>query len=302
MKKVIQYTAGSHGNFLRFLFDCFDNGQVADAEMNKAGNWHLTTQTSTNNVCFDMTNDPQVSEYKNLADEHENYYIIFDNTEEFFYTTQAYTDRGGNLIDESGIELLENSLSRYEDMYGKKDTGIDLVDRIGKLFGKVGDKVPRAVLRNFFILTFMTHFNHNCWKVNEEFKRHGKNFIKLETILDYEKLQHRLSEIFGKTLDFKTLHNRLLDLNRPYQQLKKVRHIIDSVQQRQDVPIEDFNVISEAYLCFYFESKLYDINFNLPDSFFKTTGELMSFIDHYPQYMKRPNNIFLEHWRVYNVK
>jgi hypothetical protein len=148
-------------------------------------------------------------------------------------------------------------------------------------------------------MVFMTHFNHVCWKLNAEFKKHNKNLITVKEILDYGRLKDRLDRFFGKSLDFSHAHKHLLENNNPYSQLLKVRKIIDAVEAGKDVPMDGLNTISEAYICFYFEKKHYSKNFNLSNNFFKTTKELKMYIDHYPSYMARPNNLFLEHWRTY---
>ena len=123
--------------------------------------------------------------------------------------------------------------------------------------------------------------------------------IGLDEILQYKKLKQRLDLIFGRSLDFQDVHRHLLENNKPYAQLEKVREIINAVETGKDIPIQGLNTISEAYICFYFEKKYYSINFNLANDFFKTTKDIKMYIDHYPSYMTRPNNLFLQHWRIY---
>ena len=296
MKNVILYIPGSHGSFLKFLFDCYDQDKVLGFKTTETGNWHAMRSQVHDTVCFDMANDNQRKKYASLTGDHEEYRIVFNTLEDFYYILQCFIDRGGHLCRHSGIELLEQSLDAYEKEY-KVETSYR--QTIKDFYGYNGSSVPRFILRNLFILIFITHFNHNCWKLNNELKSHGSNLIGLDEILQYKKLKQRLDLIFGRSLDFQDVHRHLLENNKPYAQREKVREIINAVETGKDIPIQGLNTISEAYICFYFEKKYYSINFNLANDFFKTTKDIKMYIDHYPSYMTRPNNLFLQHWRIY---
>lgn len=296
MKKVILYVPGSHGSFLKFLFDCYDAGRVLEIDTGITGNWHATRSKVTNNVCFDMANADQIVSHAEINYEHEKYNVVFDTLDDFCYILQCFIDRGGDLCWHSGIELLENDLEQYEKEYKVKTT---YRQTIKDLYNHNGKVVPRFVLRNLFIMIFITHFNHVCWKLNTRLKKNN-NIIRLPEILDYKKLKSRLDKVFGKSLDFSKAHAHMLDNNKPYVQMGKIREIIEAVEKDVDIPIEGLNTISEAYLCFHFERQHYSINFNLSNSFFENTKDLRAFINHYPSYMRRPNNLFLTHWRTYN--
>ena len=296
MKKVILYTPGSHGSFLKFLFDCYDQNKVMEFDTGKTGNWHATRNVISDNVCFDMANDMQIQEYNKITYEREEFRVVFDTHDDFCYTLQCLIDRGGALRIHSGIELLEKSLDEYQKEYVVATTYRQVIK---DLYGYHDATAPRFVLRNLFILIFIEHFKHRCWQVNDVFKKHGKNLINLKEILDYDRLKHQLDSIFNRSLDFADAHKHLLENNKPYKQLLKVRDIIHAVETGKDMNIQGLNTISEAYLCFYFEQKYFSINFNLSNDFFKTAKDLRMYIDHYPSYMKRPNNLFVEHWRNY---
>ena len=243
-----------------------------------------------------MAYDGHVQQYGQMDLIKQEFRVVFDTYEEFYYILQCVVDRGAGLSHRSGIELLEADIDQYQANYGVPTPYKKIIK---DLYRYDGATVPRLVLRNFFILTFMTHFNHVCWKLNVDFKKNGKNLIHLREILDYESLKDRLDTVFGKSLDFASTHRHLLEKNNPYSQMLKVREIIDAVEAGKDMPIYGLNTISVAYICFYFEKKHYFINFILSNDFFKTTKELKIYIDHYPTYMTRPNNLFLEHWRIY---
>jgi len=296
MKKVILYIPGSHGSFLKFLFDCYDQGKVLTFSTGETGNWHPMKDIKTNNFCLDMAFNAHVQQYKQMDFSKQEFRVVFDTYEEFYYIIQCVVDRGAGLSHRSGIALLEADIDKYQSDYGVPTPYKKIIK---DFYGYNNATVPRLILRNLFILIFMTHFNHVCWKLNDDFKKHGKNLIHLKEILDYESLKKRLDVVFGKSLDFASTHKHLLEKNNPYSQLLKVRKIIDAVETGKDIPINGLNTISEAYICFYFEKKHFSINFTLSNDFFKTTNELRMFIDHYPSYMTRPNNLFLEHWEIY---
>ena len=231
---------------------------------------------------------------------------MWEGLDSFFYCVSCYTDRGG-FAKSNGITLCENNLLEYERVYSVyKDLPIPVPVAISKRISEnCGYDVqknghpPRAILRDYFMLGFYNHFSDDMWLKNEELKRSSAEKIKLEDILDYDKLSHRLHEIFGIRLDFGQTYAKFFSLNLPLAQLVKVKTIIDAIEKNEQIDIAGLNVISEAYLSFCLEKKFFDVPIRAGDIFFKTTKELSDYITYYPKYLRQPNKLFSKNFKIY---
>jgi hypothetical protein len=291
MDRKIFYTAGCHGNFIKYLFDCYDAGKMLPMPFNKNGNSHLRVDTEHNtniDVCF-------MDDFFLMHDTNpDNYAIVWNGFDSFFYAMSAYTDRGGYL-ETSGIALLEQDLRRYQDTYGVEvHIGRFLKDKLNYDIEANGQP-PRSVLRNYFLMSFYTHFNHVLWTRNNELKQTGCHKIQLNDILSVDTLESYLAGIFGTTLDIADVHQTFMAKNLPHKQLGLVNSVLHDVRNKNDRKISGLNVISEAYILFRLEIDNFDIPFYIGNDFFGTTQDVVDYIDHFPTYMKGPNNLFHKH-------
>lgn len=301
---IILYTAGAHGKFLKFLFDCHAQGEILKTPFNKNGNSHNHDIIYRDNIektfAFDVCYSEQYQTWKKMLNEEKKTYgILWQGLEEFYYVVQSFTDRGGVLKD-AGIEMIENNLMQYENTYGAE---VYITQALKEHFNfdctKLGQP-PRGLLRNYFLSTFFTYFKNVCWIKNEELsKLTCKNYetIKLEQILDYNSLQQFFLNNFDKKLEFKDIHEEFLNNNTPLKQLHKVKDILNAIDKGENLEIVGLNVISEAYILFVLECKYFDIPFLLGDKFFSNTIEFCNYIRYFPNSMKKPNNLFHKYYK-----
>jgi DNA-binding ferritin-like protein (Dps family) len=294
----ILYTAGSHGNFIKYLFDCYDVGKILDMPFNKNGNSHNQSRNQLNRI-YDICNKNNLESFiKESKITHEHYAVQWEGIEQFYYVLQCYTDRGAALVD-SGIELMEKDLINYENIYG---VDVEISSILKKNFNfncAAKGQPPRSVLRNYFLLSFFSHFEHTHWKKNKELTESNYKKIHLFEIWNYSFLQEKLFKIFNKILDFKHVHEQFLDKNIPLEQLRRVKIIIDAIEKKENIKICDLNIISEAYVLFLLECKYFDIPFLSGNNFFKTTQEIIEYADYFPNYMKKPNNLFFKYYKYF---
>ena len=303
---IILYTAGSHGRFLKFLFDCYTDGKILQTQFNANGNSHshIKTADSTkeNTIAFDTCNEAQFLAWQKLLTQGNNIYgILWQGLEEFYYILQAYNSRGG-LLTQDGISLIENNLIEYEKVYGST---VYITKTLKKYFNFDSEKLgqpPRGLLRNYFLFCFFTYFEHICWIKNKELSNLShQNYttINVKQLLDYTALEQFFYKIFNKKLNFQSVHEEFLDKNIPLKQLNKVKQILDAINKGDSMEIAGLNIISEAYILFFLECKYFDIPFNLGNNFFTNTKEIKEYIDHFPAYLKKPNNIFQKYFKFY---
>ena len=297
----IFYTAGSHGNFLKYLFDCHDAGKILAVPFNENGNSHAHSDTLGTNMCFDVCNEYSMAEsihFQTL----ENYSIVWQDLESFFYVMSAYSDRGA-MLEKSGIKMIEEDFPRYEKTYGVPLT-------IGKFLKEklnfdidINGQPPRGVLRNYYLMSFYTYFNHVLWNKNSELQKDSNKKIKLVDILDLKSLKLCLNEIFGFVLEIDHLHQTFIEKNYPYRQLQLVKGVLDSVSRKhREKQIVGLNVISEAYILFCLDVENFDIPFHIGNDFFKSIKDIVDYVDYFPTYMKTPNKLFHLHHKHFQRK
>jgi len=301
---IILYTAGSHGRFLKFLFDCYTDGKILQTKFNANGNSHNHINTAggikENTIAFDTCYEEQFLAWQKMSIQGKNIYgILWQGLEDFYYILQAYNSRGG-LLTEEGITLIENDLIEYEKVYGPK---VYITKTLKKYFNFDCEKLgqpPRGLLRNYFLFCFFTYFEHICWIKNKELSNLShQNYttINIKQLLNYPSLEQFFYKIFNKKLNFQSVHEEFLDKNIPLKQLNKVKQILDAIHKGDSMEIVGLNVISEAYILFFLECKYFDIPFLLGDSFFGNTKEFYNYIKYFPNHMKKPNNLFHTHYK-----
>ncbi len=294
----IFYTAGSHGKFVKYLFDCYDAEKILDVQFNNNGNSH-NQSNNRSNKSYDVCSKNWEDFFEKESQVSQKHYAIqWEGIEQFYYVLQCYTDRGASLKG-SGIELMEKDLISYEKTYG---VNVEISFILKKNFNfecDVQGHPPRSVLRNYFLLSFFTYFEHDHWKKNKDLIESSYEKIHLSQIWNYTSLQEKLFKIFNKTLDFKHVHEQFLDKNMPFKQLNQVKIIIDAVEKKKNIEICNLNVISEAYILFLLEFKYFDVPFLLGNTFFKSTQEIIEYVYYFPNYMKKPNNLFHKHYKYF---
>jgi hypothetical protein len=285
---------------MKYLFDCHDEGKVLTSPFNENGNSHKRADMGNLNSNYDLCVQ---WDYKKLGDKtsSDNYAIVWEGFDSFFYAMTGYTDRGC-LLEQPGIELLQQDLKLYEKVFGVDVQISEFLKQELNYDVDIKGQPPTGVLRNYFLMSFYTHFNHNLWLRNQELNQKRFREIQLFDILDKRLLKERLNDIFGFVLDIDTVHQAFMSKNLAYKQLQLVTSILKDISNNNDRQISGLNVISEAYILFCLEMKHFDIPFLISNDFFKTTRDVVDYIDHFPGYMKRPNNLFNEHFRHYKRK
>ena len=302
-KRNILYTAGGHGNFIRFIFDCYDQHKILPMPFNTNGNSHRQeyAQTRVTNR-RELCEFPDADHWHDINDRDDTYAVVWQGLEQFYYMMQCYVDRGAGLLD-NGIDTLENDIGTYEKTYGYPVTiSSDLKNFFNFDVHKHGQP-SRALLRNYFLLSFYNFFDNIIWRKNkiliEQCEKVNYEKIYLADIWDYNVLKNKMDILTDSKLVFKDVHDRFLARNIPYKQLQKVKKILDCVQRQDDATIDGLNVISEAYLVFSVECEHFDVPFNLGISFFRTAREINDYVNFFPDYMKRPNNLFEKNYKFY---
>ena len=296
--RTIFYTAGCHGRFLAYLFDCHAQKQLLPRRFNDNGNSHGSIAANKNvDICH---SGMDLLFQQNRKKNNDNQFcIVWDGLESFFYAMSCYTDRGARLR-QSGIQLLETDLKKYEELYGVPVHITDFFKQHCNFDAAPQVQPPRGLLRNYFLTSMYKHFEHTLWTRNQILQKTSLRKIQLNDILDYKSLRKNLEGIFGYVLDFEHVHGEFLKRNTCFHQLQLVRQLLDDVKNHVIREIAELNVISEAYVLFYLDVEHFDVPLFLGNDFFKNTGDIIEYIKYFPNFMKTPNKLFHQYHSVYS--
>ena len=120
----ILYTPGSHGNFLKYLFDSYEQKHLLPSPITSSGNTHNQPHVpgstfkysfQSNIAAYEVCTVRNYAEFIKNSD--TNYIIVWEGFEEFCYIYQCYFDRAGGK-DNIGIKQLEQNVFDYENNYG----------------------------------------------------------------------------------------------------------------------------------------------------------------------------------------
>ena len=129
----ILYTTGSHGQFLKYLFDSYEHKHLLPAPFTPTGRSHNHAQKAAQVIAFDtfaelkQANQSNTAAYevcavRNYAEfikkSDTNYIILWEGFENFCYIFQCYIDRGGGK-NNLGIKQLEQNVFDFENSYGE---------------------------------------------------------------------------------------------------------------------------------------------------------------------------------------
>lgn len=162
--------------------------------------------------------------------------------------------------------------------------------------------IPKFIVRDWYKLEFLKKieqtYNHQwfaAFKSHEFFKKQKVYNLDLETFFDWHNFLKNITElnrVFGLVLDFdrlaemRTLFEKGLELDT----IRKECNMVQSVlEQGADKPLTDLDVATEGFIYAEMEKKYPNIQMPLTNRFFRDTEELRQFLEHFPNWYRRPN-------------
>ena len=182
----------------------------------------------------------------------------------------------------------------------------DQVKRIIKLYDITETAhftwIPKFIVRDWYKLEFLQDLEdtHN-YQWFDTFKKHPfwegqKVFhLDLETFFDWDAFVENITElndIFGLALDFgrqaemKEIFDRGLSLDIIRQECNSVEYVLAN---RSDLRLDQLDVATEAFIYAEIEKANPDIQMPLTNRFFRDAEEIRQFLEHFPNWYRRPN-------------
>jgi len=298
----IFHTPGAFGNYVAFLLDCKTKGKIGENPFTESGSSHAREVITQS--CDIVLSD----EYEIFLQCTKDDIGIYWPNEYFFYILHsAYGRTNHGQYGKCGVRALQENTWQWLSLHtGHNILGNDLelfVSDLEKMYNfkldEKNQKVPINLLRHYFFFHFIKFFNNKLYKKNKEI--YNNNIVKkldIETIFDYDKLKKFLDIGF----DFENTHNQFIEKNSSLIAYNTQKQILSSVKNEQECKINDLDIITQAGVLYELEKHFYDIPFYNLDFNFKNTSQILDYVKQFPNYMRKPNNLFLEHWRIYNDK
>ena len=283
----IVYQGGTHGHFLRFYIDKHSklSPAIEGTPFTEIGTSHNDSKCS--NMVYEY-HPIQPTCYKNIDEPH---ILITVDEEDLLILERSVTIRAGNFdIDTNSDQIKVDERFATLFTWSKK---------FNALYGLDADKVsiPRFLIRDFYKMSFLDVKKSGFIELDKHLKEtKPDNCFELPVshFWDKDKLLETLHEInnkFNLSLDFSDTN--IIDEFQQRMPVLKTRNrannIIDSIVNKQDIDISNIDTVEQAYISAWIEKNNDYIVTPLSNYFFKTTGEILEWLEKYPQHYKAMN-------------
>ena len=162
--------------------------------------------------------------------------------------------------------------------------------------------IPKFIVRDWYKLGFLgdiketdTHQWYKNLKTHPFFKEQKVFYLDLETFFNWHTFLENITELnnlFGLDLDFalqdemKKIFDQGLSLDTIRQECNLAEDVLTN---RSDLRLDQLDVATEAFIYAGMEKANPDIQMPLTNRFFRDSEEIRQFIEHYPNWYRRPN-------------
>ena len=298
----IFHTPGSFGNYVAFLLDCKQSGKLLESPFTKSGSSHFRKNDMTKSYDVVLTDGYEYFKKSNVNDVaifwHDSYFFLILHS--------AYGRTNNGQYGKCGVKALEeNTYQWYQKHEAYNHEGNDMSHFINglKLYYNFDCNnhtpvIPPMILQHYFFLHFVKYFENKLFIKNKELRNSNLKKISVDTILDYEKLKTCLNIDF----DFRDNHKTFKDNNASLTAFLEHKRIVREIINKNNVQIDKLDIVTKTGILYALEVYYYDIPFYNTNFKFENTKEFIDYIKGFPEYMKRPNRLFTDNWKIYNDK
>ena len=285
----IAYQGGTHGNYLRF---CIDKFSTLTPKLEGTP----FTENNTSHVDLDYSGSvdryhPEKN-YPHFQNTNESHILITVDKEDLLFLERWVTMRAGDYKVDVSADLvsvhhvfLDNF--PWKDKF-KKYYNIDLTKK----------SIPKFIMRDFYKLSFIDP-DKNGFVVLDKVLRENKPSNTFEfpvsCFWDKDKFIDVLEKM-NKELDLKidineclSTHSLFLDRLNFLETKHRALEVTKAIQNKQDIDIQNLDTVEQAYVSAWIEKNHEFVSVPLCNQFFRSTGEIVNWLKHYPQHYKAMN-------------
>ena len=295
----IVFRGGTFGNFLRYFLEKFSKRtpEIDEEPFTDIGTSHTISNTKFSGMIqryhTSFIND-------NEGESDLPICIITPSTKKHhLYLKKAQWFRGGD-FKISPDDLWKKAVGEMPELI--KSHAMDIIKLYNIKETAHFSWIPKFIVRDWYKLEFLEPIedtqNHQWFKAfkkHEFFDQQRVFELDLETFFDWDSFIKNIRELdnfFGLDLDYgchdnmKTLFDKGLELDK----IRKECNLVESVlEHKEDEPLNDLDVSTEGFIYAEMEKANDFIQMPLTNRFFRDTGEMEQFIEHYPEHYKAMN-------------
>ena len=294
----IAYQGGTHGNFLRYFIDRFSalTPEITELPFLSNGNSHNPNIKYSDLIDryhpehhdnqFINTNEPHI--FITITEDDTHYLYRFMYTRDGDSGCKDIKVKLNSEYVEFTSDLTEISLEKIKKLYNLKSLSS------GKIV------LPRYIVRDFFKLHYLDNSKDGILQDNIQLRKIApKNtfFFPVDAFWNHEKFLKYIKECNLKldlnllTADAQapTLHLLFLKNLHVFQTRNRCKTIFNKILNKEDFDISNIDIVEEAYISAWIEKNYEFVIVPLTNSFFKSTREIVDWLEHYPQHYKAMN-------------
>lgn len=295
----VVFQGGTFGNFLKFFIDKFSK-LTPDID----GDTFSDTGTSHNFIETKFSGLIQRYHASFINDNEGNsglpICIITPSTKKhYLYLKKAQWFRASDRMITPN-DLWQKSIGEM------KEKLPDAISSITKLYNLEADAyyswIPKFIVRDWYKIEFLQDIENtynyqwfDSFKTHKFFENQKVFHLDLETFFNWETFItniKKLDDFFGLDLD----HDRHAEMKSLFQKgleldvIRKECNLVESVlEHKNDESLTDLDVSTEGFIYAEIEKANDFIQMPLTNRFFRDSGEIEQFIEHYPEHYKAMN-------------
>lgn len=283
----IAFQGGTHGNFLRFVIDKMSKRTPAmqGTPFTDNNNSHIPLQYSgmvnryhpkDSKPFFENTDEPHVL-------------ITVEQDDLLLLERSAPTRTGDFKVDVTQDQVAVTSTF---DHHYDWNTKFKKYYNLNILRGSI----PKFLMRDFYKLSFLDPSKSGFIEVDKILRGNKPNNtfeFPVSHFWDTGKFSDTLQKLSDhhnlKIEEDKSIHQMFL-ANLPWIHTQhRSDDVINAIKKDKDISITDLDTVEQAYLSAWIEKNNKFVVVPMCNSFFSTTGEIIKWLEHYPQHYKAMN-------------
>ena len=284
----IAFQGGTHGAYLRYCIDKFsaNTPMLTGSPFTSNRTAHDERQKSDLVHKYHPTLD--APHFYNVEEPH---ILITVDHDDILFIERWITLRSGDF----GIDTDRDEI-RFSDQFLEYFTWAGKFQAYYKIDLHT-QSVPRYILRDFYKLSFLDD-NKNGFLKNDRILRanapRNTFFFPVGDFWHKESFAKKIKEcgdVLGLNLDLSDLsvHDEFLKNLHHLDTRERASRIITAIKEGEDVSMSDLDTVEQAFVSAWIEKNFDFITVPLTNNFFTTTGELVKWLDNYPEHYKAMN-------------
>ena len=283
---------GCHGHYLTYLLDKFSKKtpEITSLPFNSLGNSHIDIKYSNFIKFVDSTDHSKYSDLKN-----KKIIKIIYNKDILYYERVAMNRASDTNRDINNIHKDISFLQTYNN---------EFYNKIYKIYNITNDTVPKWLLRDAYKLGFLDLKNQGSvvsanqsihWIENTLKKTNNVHYLDVSAFFTTNSLAKELQTIdnlYNLTLDLQSLqeiHKEFIKRNKILHTSKNTEITLNAISNKKNIEIPTLDIIQQAFVYAELEKNYDFISMPLVDDFFKTSADIINYLNLYPKHYQAMN-------------